>query len=235
MTLGALRAFAIGVLLAASVQAKPVDDRMERRQGWPTPSQPAVKSAEWQAGAVTAAPQPKPTVSSRKGKAKSEPESKPVRPITRWYGYQTLIADGLATASWTAAIVVSASSDRHTEAPGTLLGIGFATYMVGAPVIHFVHRHVAVGFLSMGLRLGLPLAGAGLALVTCSDGGDYACLGPAFLGFTAGLTIPIVLDASVFSYDKRPRRAEVARQAPPLQLGVNPNPRHPSVVIGMSF
>ena len=121
------------------------------------------------------------------------------------------------------------------ETTGTLLEIGLVTYLVGAPVVHFAHKHVAIGFLSMGLRVALPLAGAGIAVATCSDHGEFGCLGPALLGITAGLATPVILDAAVFSYEKPPPDAEAVRHALPIQLGLSLHPKHPAVVIGMSF
>ena len=60
-----------------------------------------------------------------------------------WYGWQTLIADGVAIASTPFVPVV-----------------GVGVYLTGAPIVHLAHGNGARAGASLGFRLGAPLVGA---------------------------------------------------------------------------
>lgn len=148
---------------------------------------------------------------------------------TRWYGWQTLTVDGLATGAFLATVLLVDDMDSRSFGAGA----SFAAWFVGAPAIHIAHRRVARGFISLGLRVALPLAGAGLAAATCS--GDISCLGPAMVGITAGIAAPSVIDAVWLAYEPintKPKRTNVD---PPIQIGLSLNPNHYGLVIQRAF
>jgi len=80
--------------------------------------------------------------------------AKPEQPQTTWYGWQTLLADGAA-----AGLVGLAILSPDGNGANVLGTASFVTYLVGGPIIHWAHGHGAKGWGSLGLRVGLPLAG----------------------------------------------------------------------------
>jgi hypothetical protein len=151
----------------------------------------------------------------------------------RWYGWQTLVVDGVAVASLPLAGVVS-SGGNENAAQSILVG-GLLTYYIGAPTVHFAHGRVGIGFASLGLRVALPIVGAGLAVATCHDDtGEFGCFGPVFLGLAGGIITPIVLDAAVFGYEPEPTEA-AARNSFPVQFGLSLHPKHPGFMLGLKF
>ncbi|HVU03841.1 MAG TPA: hypothetical protein VHE30_18910, partial [Polyangiaceae bacterium] len=85
-------------------------------------------------------------------------------PSTRtWYGWQTLIADGVSAAALTAGEVsFSAQGSKETATPTALLLIGLSGATLGAPIVHWSHGRAGAGFASLGLRLSaLTLIGLG--------------------------------------------------------------------------
>jgi hypothetical protein len=139
-----------------------------------------------------------------------------------WYGWQTLLADGAAL-GFTMGVAIGAS-----EAPVALVG-GTTLYAVGGPTVHFAHGNVGKGFVSFGLRVGLPavgmLSGILLELATCS--GSWGCgLVGGMVGLGAGGITAIVIDASVVAYDKVPTRRSTKTVAAPGMMMVRPHVSH---------
>jgi hypothetical protein len=159
----------------------------------------------------------------------AEPDA-PAEP-TRWYGWQTLTVDGLATGAFLATVLLVDDMDAR----GFGAGASFAAWFVGAPAIHMAHRRVARGFISLGLRVALPLAGAGLAAATCSDSGEFACLGPVMLGITAGIAAPSVIDAVWLAYEPPKTKPKRANLTPPIQIGLSLKPNHYGLIIQRAF
>jgi hypothetical protein len=117
----------------------------------------------------------------------------------RWYGWQTLIADG----SSLAALLLSAPLDEADagDAGGTLAAFGLLGYELAPGILHFVHRNPGRGFASMGIRLGMPLAGAILGATLASNCNSNRCEeGGAVLGILLGMGGAIAIDAAVFAY-----------------------------------
>ncbi len=83
------------------------------------------------------------------------------------YRRQVMIADGLAMGTVAGAVAAGAwlfePDDFHL--PMMVGGLGFTSFVITAPVIHFAHRNVGRGFLSGGARILFP-AIAGVALTT---------------------------------------------------------------------
>jgi hypothetical protein len=116
---------------------------------------------------------------------------------TRWYGWQTLIADGGALGF----AVAAGSVNQRANSPST--GLAYASlgiYLLGGPVIHLGHQSPGRAAASLGMRAGMPvlfgLIGAGAE--HCS-GGDWCGLSGAAIGGSLGIIAAISLDAALLA------------------------------------
>ncbi len=107
----------------------------------------------------------------------------------RWYGWQTLIADGLS--------VVTVFG---------LVALPFAT-----PIIHAAHGHEGKAWGSLGMRAGSVAAGGVVATVLendCSPNRESDCrLWAALWGYlvgAVGLVTSVVVDAALIAYEDEP-------------------------------
>lgn len=83
----------------------------------------------------------------------SEADDAPSRaPTRRWYGWQTLSADGVA-----AAFFVGAVATDHNAA---LFGCSALTFLAAGPVVHGAHGQWGAAVGSAGLRIAAPFLGA---------------------------------------------------------------------------
>lgn len=73
----------------------------------------------------------------------------------RWYGAQTLIADGAAIG----VVGVAAATDDR-DVGGALVTAAIGSYVLTAPIIHIAHGHVGKGIGDLGLRVGSAGVGA---------------------------------------------------------------------------
>jgi hypothetical protein len=108
-------------------------------------------------------------------------------PTSRWYGWQTLIADG-------AALVTT---------PIAPLG-GFVLYCTGSPIVHLAHGNVKNAGASLGLRVGAPTLGGliGYGIGRAGDGNSGPSYGTAFLaalGILGGGIAAIVVDHAIIA------------------------------------
>ena len=93
-------------------------------------------------------------------------------PHRRWYGDSILATDAAALALGFGAVAVSQSHGTNDLALPLALGGAF-TYLTGGPIVHATHGRTGMAFGSLGVRVGIPLAGAGVgALVGSADEGD---------------------------------------------------------------
>jgi hypothetical protein len=123
------------------------------------------------------------------------------RPARHWYGWQTLILDGVAVGLVVAAVA--------SEGDAALAAAGL-TYVAGPPIVHFAHRQL-IGFGSLGLRTAGPLVtgAAGAALAYLLSGGDDDGGGPhggwatygAVLGVGVGILAAPIVDAVLLAYE----------------------------------
>ncbi len=135
-------------------------------------------------------------------------------PQTSWYGWQTLISDGSAIGLFSLAYLVdyagkgATSRQGYADGANLLFATGFATYLVGAPVIHWVHGNGGKGWGSLGLRAGLPIggaiAGALIGAAACgssSNSEEFVPCPAAFagVGVLAGAVAAPILDAAVLA------------------------------------
>ncbi|HEU4405157.1 MAG TPA: hypothetical protein VFS43_07690 [Polyangiaceae bacterium] len=164
----------------------------------------APKAGEPKAEAPTppAAPCPPPVRVAKPKRAEPPP------PRVEWYGWQTIATDLAAVA------FVGAGASDEEDGGVALLGLG--TYLLGAPIVHAANGQFGKGVASLGLRVGVPVAGAlgGLMLgsATCreDDGwNENVCpLGQAALGSLLGILAASTLDAAVLAKKEvRPRPA----------------------------
>lgn len=117
-------------------------------------------------------------------------------PAEVWYGWQPLISDGAATASWLTAVATK-------EGSGVLVIVGATAYLLGGAIVHWAHGSVGKGFASLGLRFVVPVV-TGLAFLAaclhCSD--SQAALTGGIL-LVPGLLLPMATDDFVLAYEPR--------------------------------
>lgn len=149
--------------------------------------------------------------------ARQRPSANPP-PETSWYGWQTLIVDGalLGVASYLATRPRDPPDPGEHEFSDMLyFALGWYSFSaITAPVVHFAHGRVGIGFADFGVRLGLPLVSVvpGL-LVACSGlGGRDGCTSAGIEGgILGGMILASGLDAFVFA---RKRASAAPANAP---------------------
>jgi hypothetical protein len=140
------------------------------------------------------------------------------RMVRRWYGWQTLLADGLTSGVFLVAAAQQRSSDQEPY-----LILGALGWFLAPPIIHWGHGNVAEGFGSLGLRVA-PFLLLFFTVAECfqfdSEGGrsnnEGSCT--ALYALTL-LSIPaaVIIDAAVLAYDEREERPAAA-----FSLGFGP-------------
>jgi hypothetical protein len=135
----------------------------------------------------------------------------------RWYGWQTLLADG------TSASVVAAGGAGNSTA---VVLAGAASYVLAAPIVHGAHGKGWQAVLSLGLRVGLPVAGfqIGAASASCPNGEFFCGLEEGAIGGLVGVLGASVIDAALLAYEEvpvtvpPPARAAAFRWTPTIAL-----------------
>ena len=146
------------------------------------------------------------------------PPAPPPPPQRVWYGNETLLVDGASFAITVLGAGLSVSSGGGGV--GTALGLtGTFGYLLGGPIVHWVHGHAAPGFGDLAIRLFAPgvmaivgiIPGAiiGGQISSCNENGDVPALNCGFLwGFVAGAVVgylgAIALDAAVLAWEPAP-------------------------------
>jgi hypothetical protein len=111
---------------------------------------------------------------------------------TRWYGWQTLIADGGSFA-----LALLALHQANTSAEKPLIIASAALYLAGAPTVHFVHGNVPEGIGDVLYRGGIPAA-AGLLGAVIGGAGTNSIGGGVYgglIGVVAGGVAASTIDA----------------------------------------
>jgi hypothetical protein len=130
------------------------------------------------------------------------------------YGWQVVAFDAAALALGGAALGIALSDYPRDKSSAKVLGVtALGVYLVGPPILHGVRGNATQAEESLGLRVGLPLAGAtvGIAVgwVACSAlGGGWAFLAlPAFgmVGGGFGALAAMVVDAAVVAREPAAR------------------------------
>jgi hypothetical protein len=149
--------------------------------------------------------------------------SDPPPPPRYWYGWQILVLD---LAGFFAGGVAGTGIQRKDggEAIHPALGtwvIGWTVGTIGAPIVHFTHGRVGIGFLSLGLRLMVgPMIGAVTGLVgycAATAGADDCASHGAQWGLLAGAAAISLFDALVLAHE--PTDDGDARYAPSPTIG----------------
>lgn len=112
---------------------------------------------------------------------------------TEWYGWQTLLADG-------AAVTFTVMAAKEPDSTPFLMASA-GTYLLGGPIVHAAHGNWGRAAGSLGLRLGLPLAGglAGAALAQCRQGEWFCGYAEVGMGTLIGIVAAVTIDASVLA------------------------------------
>lgn len=146
--------------------------------------------------------------------APATPEDKP-SDAPRWYGWQTLTTDGAAVVL--GALALASDSTSAQETLGTA---AVGAYGLGAPVVHATHGRFAYAGGSLAMRLGGPLAGGLVGLVTgvflpipTESIGQRLVVG-MYGGAALGAVGASVIDAAVFARESPSRPAKAAHAAP---------------------
>ena len=135
-------------------------------------------------------------------------------PKEEWYGWQTLLVDGVSLGTIPLELAPSASFARTPSASYLFLG-SLSSYAFGAPLVHVAHGHWGRGVADLGLRVGAVAAGslAGAALGTPSglsscEATFAGCFAAGSNGLAVGAMIGAVLaslvDASLLARDTKP-------------------------------
>lgn len=136
------------------------------------------------------------------------------QPPQRWYGWQTLLSDGLAITAFITGIVVADDSHR-TEDIGVGISIGgFAAFTIVPPIIHGVHGQGRNAGVSVALRLG-STALLTLAVLECES--DRRCgEGWSVVAFLAavGYPVAVIVDAAI-AYEDVPADEEASLRIAP--------------------
>ena len=143
------------------------------------------------------------------------PHVQPKVPRGPWYGWQTLIVDGVGIAIGAAALAVNnPNSDGSTTY--RIAGVSALSLAFGTPIVHIIHGKVGAAFISLGTRIGLGVALGGLGYLAglpgaqasaCPSAGACPAAGGANLGLVGGIMlagfISAIIDARAFAYEDR--------------------------------
>jgi hypothetical protein len=128
----------------------------------------------------------------------AEPAPREPHVEEHWYGWQTLIVDAASVGFVIAATVADSEP---------LFWVGMGGYLFGAPIVHFAHARVGIGFADMGVRTAAALVllfAAVLVLIDdfdgdSSDGDSLTVLGIFAIGALIGAS---ALDAAVLARER---------------------------------
>lgn len=151
------------------------------------------------------------------------------------YRRQLMIVDGLAIGTVGAAVAAGTwlydPEDFHL--PLMVGAMGFNSYVLTAPIIHFSHGHVWRGLLSGGARILFPSIGmATLTIALGYEDGDTSAGHTAAFG--GGLAIGAVAAMAVDWFVLTPS-AVVERQAPPVAPMISASAEHVFIGVGGSL
>jgi hypothetical protein len=136
-----------------------------------------------------------------------EPRQPEVQTVTRWYGWQTLIAAGLSDTLLVAGFIAGANELGDGRLSGGTLALavtGYAGHALSGPIIHYAHGSSRRALLSFGMNLVLPTSGMwlGSALGKADERPGVGFVA----GALAGVAVAQVVDISVLTYREAPLR-----------------------------
>src|SRR5690606_22551016 len=144
-----------------------------------------------------------------------------------WYGWQNLLVDGGGHTLAFGLVALIASRDDGAQGMGVgLVTLGFASYALGGPIVHFAHGNAGKGFGSLGLRVGVPAPRCGTGVALAGGGSEAGISGLSVLfgvpGLILGAVPAIALDARVLAYQTAPAPHAAARSRGLKSLAVLP-------------
>ncbi len=132
-----------------------------------------------------------------------------------WYGLQTLAIDLIAYGFGVWLAVKEPREGKDRPHPGLSLWVmDYVIGMIGAPIVHFAHSNLGLGFASLGARLLLSPFGAVIGIIgACGPtaGNDGCTAEGAQWGLLGGSLVVALLDAFVFAREKVPTSSAPAR------------------------
>jgi hypothetical protein len=142
--------------------------------------------------------------------------------VTRWYGWETMMVDGLSAGLLSAAIL---TDNNGAQAPFAVAGL--TGFTLGAPIVHASRGRWGLAFADLGLRVGaialgalvggevgraaapspLPCDGGSLgAAIGCATASGVNTMGyeldAALVGAAIGALAASTIDATVLSREK---------------------------------
>jgi hypothetical protein len=131
-------------------------------------------------------------------------------PQKHWYGWQTLI--GLSISHSLAGVGTALLASGSEGFGVALIVVGSTGHAFTGPIVHWAHGHVARGFASLGITLGVPSSIIGIVIATgyaaepnCR--GDFCGLETVAIGFVSGWVASYLapaVDVAALSYDELP-------------------------------
>jgi hypothetical protein len=134
----------------------------------------------------------------------------PPPPQKRWYGWQTLIGLSIShTLAGAGGLVLAAEAPELGVA---LIITGSVGHGLTGPIVHWAHGHVARGFASLGITLGIPSSITAIVIATglvtdSGCNGDFCGADAIYIGFLSGWIATVLapaVDVAVLSYDELP-------------------------------
>jgi hypothetical protein len=138
------------------------------------------------------------------------PAQVPEATTSHWYGWQNLLCDAgaLGLVLGGAALTTEYAEDHFSASTPTVapyvMGAGAVTYAVCSPAVHYAHGGRGQAGGALGLRIGLPVAGAlvGSKLESCPQHEDAGFCGTGlFVGLGVGIVSAIALDVALLAYE----------------------------------
>lgn len=133
--------------------------------------------------------------------------------VSESYASGVLAADGLAALALVGGVVVQ--SERA-------VGLSLATYLLGAPIVHFAHGELWRGVGSGALRIGSPMVLGLTGFMLGGGGSKHGNLVPSAvlggLGLVGGVLAASVLDAALLANHEVKREVDVVRIVPQVNV-----------------
>jgi hypothetical protein len=123
--------------------------------------------------------------------------------VRTWYGWQTLAVDAASIGTAFAGY----GANDFTGNPVSTVGI--LGYILGAPIVHWIHGHAGKGVIDLGLRLLAPALVGGLTYLVLLPAGQDSTGQPvtankgAVVGLGVGCLGMVAIDASVFAFEQK--------------------------------
>jgi len=150
-----------------------------------------------------------------------------------WYGWQTLLVDLAAGAA-----VAGGANSFYSSGVGVgIAALGILTYVVGPPIVHAAHHEGGRALGSLGLRIGVPLAGAGLGSAADDGGANFGNWSGALAGVLTGMIAASVIDAGALAWTREKQQSEpgsAERAALDWRVYAAPTQRRDGMVAGVS-